>query len=398
MKILHTVEFYYPSVGGAQEVVRHLSERMVKMGHDVTIATTKLPDRSFKEYNGVKIVEFDVSGNKVNGFKGKDVKKYKDFLKNGKFDIVMNYAAQQWTVDLFFEVIDTVKARKVFVPCGYSALYDPNYKAYFDKLPGILKKYDSTVYLSNDYRDINFARDHKLDNIAVIPNGADEKEFNDGISDERKKFLTNKYGIGGFTIMTIGLYGEKGHLDTLRVFKRLPISKGTFISVGHTRPDEGNYRTFNEAAFSVNTRRKFLNKRVVMVDGNEREDIRDLLKMSDVFVFLSNIECSPLVLFESAAAGVPFLATTAGNSSEIAEWTGAGIIVKSHPAANGRVVADRKDALLKLSRLAHSPKLRRTLGQKGKKIWREKYTWDRLSKEYIALYEEVLRKNNNDSR
>jgi glycogen synthase len=85
MKILHTVEFYYPSVGGAQEVVRHLSERMVKMGHDVTIATTKLPDRSFKEYNGVKIVEFDVSGNKVNGFKGKDVKKYKDFLKNGKF-------------------------------------------------------------------------------------------------------------------------------------------------------------------------------------------------------------------------------------------------------------------------------------------------------------------------
>lgn len=390
LKILHTVEFYYPSIGGAQEVVRHLSERMVKAGHDVTVATTKLPERDFTIFKGVKIAEFDVSGNRVNGIKGADVQKYKDFLKKNKFDVVMNYAAQQWTVDLFFDVIDDVKAKKVFVPCGYSALYDPNYRSYFENLPKLLKKYDATVYLAEKYRDIDFARQHKLKNIFVIPNGADEKEFTKPISEQRRKFLTNKYGIGGFTIMTIGLYGEKGHLDTLRVFKRLPITKGTFISVGHTRPDEGNYNTFNEAAYSVNTRRKFLNKRVVLVDGNDREDIRDLLKMTDVFVFLSNIECSPLVLFESAAAGVPFLATSAGNSEEIARWTGAGTIVKSHPSQNSRVIADQKDTLIKLTRLAHSSKLRHKLGSTGRKSWEEKYTWERLSKEYISLYESLV--------
>jgi glycosyltransferase involved in cell wall biosynthesis len=203
-------------------------------------------------------------------------------------------------------------------------------------------------------------------------------------------FLRNKYGIGGFTIMTIGLYGEKGHLDTLRVFKRLPVSKATFISVGPTRPDDGNYKTFAEQASQVNSRRKFLGKRVVMVDGDAREDIRDLLKMSDVFVFLSNIECSPLVLFESAAAGVPFVATPAGNSAEIAEWTGAGVIVKAHPSHNSRVVADQKDSLIKLSRLAHSRKLRLELGRAGKKAWQEKYTWERLTKEYLTLYDEMV--------
>jgi hypothetical protein len=36
MKILHAVESYFPSVSGAPEVVRHLSERMVKAGHDET--------------------------------------------------------------------------------------------------------------------------------------------------------------------------------------------------------------------------------------------------------------------------------------------------------------------------------------------------------------------------
>ncbi len=393
MNILHAVEFYYPSVGGAQEVVRHLSERMVKMGHDVTVATTKLPNRDFKEYNGVKIVEFDISGNKVNGFKGKDVQKYKDYLTKNKFDVVMNYAAQQWTADLFFEVIDKVKAKKVFVPCGYSALYDPSYEDYFNKLPQILKKYDATVYLAEKYRDIDFAKQHELKNINIIPNGADENEFTEPLEHYRKEFLRNKYGIGGFTIMTIGLYGEKGHLDTLKVFKKLPISKGTFISVGHTRPLEHPYSEFAREAALVNNRRKFLGKRVVMVDGNEREDIRDLLKMTDVFVFLSNIECSPLVLFESAAAGVPFLATTAGNSEEIARWTGAGIIVKSNPSHNSRVIADQKDTLIKLTKLAHNRKLRQRLGAAGRKAWQERYTWDRLTKEYISLYESMLEKN-----
>lgn len=389
LRILHTVEFYYPSIGGAQEVVRHLSERMVEAGHDVTVATTRIESRKNSVHNGVKIVEFKIGGNSVNGIKGEN-KKYQEFLKNSDFDIIMNYAAQQWTVDLFFEVMDEVRAKKIFVPCGYSALYDPAYKSYFERLPEILRKYDATVYLSNDYRDVNFARQNNLDNIVIIPNGADEREFTEPISEERKLHLRNKYGIGGFTIMTIGLHGEKGHLDSLRVFKRLPVSKATFISVGSTRPEDGNYQEFSRQAARVNMGRKFLGKRVLMVDGDNREDIRDLLKMSDVFIFLSNIECSPLVLFEAAAAGVPFLATTAGNSNEIAEWTGSGVIVKSTPSHNSRVVADQKDTLLKLTKLAYNKDLRQKLGVKGKKSWQKKYTWKRLAQEYLSLYENVI--------
>ena len=49
----------------------------------------------------------------------------------------MNYAAQQWATDLFFDVIDHVDATKVLVPCGYSALYDPAYERYFAELPEI---------------------------------------------------------------------------------------------------------------------------------------------------------------------------------------------------------------------------------------------------------------------
>ena len=128
-------------------MVRHLSERMVKAGHDVTVATSRLPERESLMHNGVKIVEFAVSGNTVRGIKG-EKKKYQDFLRANKFDVVMNYAAQQWTVDAFNEIIDEISAVKVLVPCGYSALYDPAYGTYFEHMPDILNKYDVSVYLS----------------------------------------------------------------------------------------------------------------------------------------------------------------------------------------------------------------------------------------------------------
>ena len=70
MKILHTVEFYQPSIGGMQEVVRQLSERLAGLGHDVTVATTKLSSRKDLRINGIRIEEFEISANIVRGING----------------------------------------------------------------------------------------------------------------------------------------------------------------------------------------------------------------------------------------------------------------------------------------------------------------------------------------
>ena len=392
LKILHCVEFYYPSVGGAQEVVRHLSERMVKAGHDVTIATTKIPERKNLIHNGVKILEFKLSGNTVNGIKG-NKNPYVELLTSNKYDIIMTYAAQQWTTDIFLENIDSIKAKKIIVPCGYSALYDPNYKEYFDKLPELLKKTDAAIYLSNDYRDINFAREHKLTNSIIIPNGADENEFTDELTAERKTILRNKFGLGGLVIMSIGNYtGEKGHLELIDLFRKLPVSKATLVTAGTIKPHDGCYDEYERQAERINIGRKFIGKRVVMLDGADRETVRDILKLSDMFVFLSNIEASPLVIFEAAAAGTPFVATAAGNIEELAEWTKGGVVVKTYERPNGRVVADKKDALWQVTKLAHNRSKRLELGANGRKAWLNKYSWAKLTDEYLILYNSVIKK------
>jgi hypothetical protein len=45
--------------------------------------------------------------------------------------------------------------------CAYwfSGFYNPSHKTYFEQMKEWIKEYDANVFLSNDYRDINFARE-----------------------------------------------------------------------------------------------------------------------------------------------------------------------------------------------------------------------------------------------
>ncbi|MGT2429915.1 hypothetical protein ACU4HD_16405 [Cupriavidus basilensis] len=145
MRLLFCCEFYFPSVGGVQEVMRQLAERMVQRGHDVTVATTRLAERSFSEHNGVRIVEFGISGNAVRGIEG-EVERYREFVTGFDGDAILIKAAQQWTFDALWPVLDEIRARKVFIPCGFSGLYEPTYEQYFRDLPDILRRFDHLIF------------------------------------------------------------------------------------------------------------------------------------------------------------------------------------------------------------------------------------------------------------
>src|SRR3989344_6830523 len=174
MKILHAVEFYSPALGGMAEVVRQLSERLAAFGHDVTVATTTLPERKDKTINGVKIAEFNLAGNYSVGIHG-DAKSYERFLTDSNFDVVTNFAAQQWSTDIVLPILDRIPAKKVFVPTGFSGLHSPTYADYFEKMKLWMRGYDVNVFLSADYQDVIFARTNGIEKIRLIPNGAGEE-------------------------------------------------------------------------------------------------------------------------------------------------------------------------------------------------------------------------------
>jgi len=119
MRILHTSAFYHPRSGGAEEVVRQISERLAVRGHDVTVATTKLPERKSSFHHGVQIAEFPIHGvlgHSALGIRG-DAAAFSNFLQIGNWDVIMNYAAQTWPTDTIkVDIPDKLAGHRALLP------------------------------------------------------------------------------------------------------------------------------------------------------------------------------------------------------------------------------------------------------------------------------------------
>jgi glycosyltransferase involved in cell wall biosynthesis len=387
MRILHTVELYAPSVGGAQEVVKQVSERLVARGHDVTVATTRLTERTNAVHNGVKIAEFDVSGNAVRGIVG-EVERYRRFVRGGRFDVVMSYATQQWATDALLPIAGDLDAATVLAPCGFSALHDPAYAGFFAELPDQLAGWDRLVFHSSTYQDVAFARSHGLSNIEVIPNAADEREFGAGAAEraERRARFRRTHDIPDDEplLLTVGGHtGGKGHGLVLEALALLRGRRATLALVGNTPLGQGCLPTCRRGAQAVSAISRG-RRRALLLDP-ARDGVIDAYFAADLFVFGSRVECSPLVLFEAAAAGLPFISVPAGNAAEIARWTGAGSGIPGR-RKGGLVRGSPIRMAAEIARLLDDPQRLSAMGNAGRAAWRRDYSWDQVASRYEALY------------
>ena len=286
MRLLFTVEFYEPHKGGAEEVVKQLAERLVGFGHEVCVATTKIRERENKAINGVRVEEFAISGKAVRGISGQPSEKqrYQQFVC-GDWDIVLNYAAEQWSTDLCFEVLDKIKAKKVLIPCGYS-LKKPAYYFYYEKLPEYLKKYDALVYMSPDYQDKKFGDEHGVGGKAVIiPNGS--PAISSEVDIKRLLGIKTRH-----LILTVANhYRAKGHDFVIKAFKKMKRHDTTLLIVGNI-PSIGPKRLGHAVlgCYPFCLLADLFNGNIKLLQGNDRNLVVSAYKTADVFLFGSSFE------------------------------------------------------------------------------------------------------------
>lgn len=431
--MLFACELYHPSVGGVQEVMRQIAERLVEWGHHVTVATSFLPKRESRDVSGVQIREFHVSGNAASGIVG-EVDAYQRYVAAAEYDVLMIKAAQQWTFDALIPILARIKRPKVFVPCGFSGLYEPIFSEYFRQMPEALRLFDRLIFYANDYRDINFARANGLSNFEIIPNGASKREF---LTDADPAFR-RRHGIGAsdFVVLTVGSLNElKGHRELAEAFARTELSaeRAVLILNGNPPPRTSWHRAMRDfprrlagfyrsggpvrvikwllrpllvgvglgrllellgykptvRALVARINRMAPAKRAMLVDFQRSELVQAYLN-ANLFVFASRIEYSPLVLFEAAAAGLPFLSVPAGNAEEIAQWTGGGRICPAQRDERGYTRVD-PDVLAKhIQALAAHPDELKMMGEEGKRSWLARFTWEKIAGQYEALFERVV--------
>jgi glycosyltransferase involved in cell wall biosynthesis len=376
-------------MGGSGEVVREVSERLVARGHDVTVATSTLEERSSREHAGVSIVEFPISGNLAGGFRG-DTNGYLDFLRTANVDLMMNYALQQWTADLALLAAPELTYGKVMTTCGLSGLHMPAFDSYFRYLHFHLRHFDRLIFHSASYRDAEYAKKHGLDNTAVIPNAVRAEEF----AVPPPSGFRARHGIpeDAFLVLTVANYtGGKGQDELIEIIDQAHIGRTTVLLVGKNFIDPRPVEEVMAKPIARLLAHSGGDKTAICMQL-PRDEVVQAFFAADLFLFPSLIECSPLVLFETSAAGTPFISSDVGNAREIAEWTGCGLIAPGRMHETGHTFVDVPKAARMVEELFRDPDRRRAMAARGRKNVLEHYTWDKIVDQYEALYLDVVKR------
>jgi glycosyltransferase involved in cell wall biosynthesis len=354
-------------MGGSEQVIRQLSEELVRRGHDVTVATAFDARRDFGALNGVRIAQFKVSCSALGSARGEDSRKYQAFISSEYWDVMLNYAAQTWSSDLVFPLLSDLKFSKVFIPCGYSGLSNLKlrliYWRYFKRLPNHLAQYDIVVYHTATGRDKAFGDRYGVNHYRIIPNGVSEREFKESWIDFRRSYNIETK----FMLLSVGNHlWAKGHDVVLKAFESLERDDVTLVILGGNKTE--CYASCLASAIGSNGHIK-------TPVGIPRQHVISAFKQADVFVFGSRIEYAPLVLVEAMASGIPFVSTDVGNAREL---------------RGGFIIRTASEMAERVNNLLDDPSLCRDLGDQGKSEWNEKYRWEKIVDSYELLYRELV--------
>jgi glycosyltransferase involved in cell wall biosynthesis len=182
--------------------------------------------------------------------------------------------------------------------------------------------------------------------------------------------------------------GLKGHRLAIEAFRRARIGQAVLVIIGNTIGGRGCLPECKIRA--VWAKLSSLGRKHVLLINPPRPDVVAAYHAADLFVFGSNIECSPLVLFEAMASKTPFATVACGNAEEIVNWGHGGILLPTIQRGNGMVDAEPEAMARAIEDLILNPDQRRHLAEAGYRAWLERFTWQKIAGEYEHLYQSIL--------
>ena len=361
MRLVVTVERYAPAIGGAERVAQRVAEGLAARSHDVHVVTGATPGPD--EMGGVHIHRLPIAGNETRGIRGdgEAVVKTIDRLQP---DLVFNYAAQTWATDCCRALLERdVRPRMVLAPCGFSGLDKRRYASYFAKMPARLRRYDGLIMHSTVYQDWEFAARAGVEQMFVVPNGADPP-----VSEGS---LRTRIASGPIAVTVGSHVYTKGHRDFARATRLLARQRpltGVIVA-----PERHGLDSLRGCQLACQARAHMRGDGLLVLDGAAPGIVSDALATADLFLFTSRVECAPLVVLEAMAACTPWVSYDVGNVSELA----GGLVARDY--------AELLDRAKQILEGAHPE-----LGVQGHQAWNTSHRWESIVARYESVFETLL--------
>jgi glycosyltransferase involved in cell wall biosynthesis len=162
------------------------------------------------------------------------------------------------------------------------------------------------------------------------------------------------------------LIWAKGCQDLIAATKDIPCE---VVIVG-----DGNYS---------NNLRNIANGNCCFLGELSHEQVMKQLSASDIFVNPSYSEGLPTSVMEAAVVGLPIIATDVGGTKEIIEDGTTGMLYKP---------GDVEHLHFNINYLIQHPDIARVFGIGAKQSVITKFSWDKITEQYIELIQEVVKR------
>jgi glycosyltransferase involved in cell wall biosynthesis len=374
MKIAQVSATFPPYMAGTGNVCYNYSIGLSKLGHDVTVYTSKCSNNDYSYPDCFKI------------------KNYRPIIKLGNAPFIpqllkiRDYDLIHLHYPFFFggELIYLLKKLKneKYIITYHNDAISSDFRNIFFKIHAktfsdiIIKNASKVTVLSEDYSKYSklantFSR--KREDIIVLPNGVDIK-----------KFCPNNRYPENFSKNT-DLLLFVGALDNAHRFKGLEyllkacqVLKGENCKFSLLVVGDGELKGYYERL----AREYHILDYVQFLGRIESNLLPNIYSLADILVLPSTgVENFPLVVLEAMATGKPIILSELPGVRTIIENGKEGLFIKP---------ADFRDLADKLRYLLNNPSVRKKFGENGRIKVENNYSWEIIIQKLASIYKDVL--------
>ncbi len=380
MRILYIIDFFHPHVGGVPTFFKNLAENAKRMGHSVTVVTTHANGtRSPENYKGMRIYRFGRTREQFmvgatlflirnrEKFDIVHTSTYSAMVPSYAFSVMKNVPQvlsvhEVWTLN---EWMEFTKSKGMFYFLEERMLFSLPFDAYISP----------SAHTKHDIERMGVPSSK----IKVIPHGIDRSVFSPAAKRARRKvrrehLLDENEIVGCFVGKATVFKGVDYLLDALEgAMSKSGSLRFVFLL---SRLHESGYKKFIERVNGSDVLRRNI---VVVEASKDSKSVAELVAASDFLVMPSLTEGFGFAAAEAASMGIPVIATKDTSLTEVVEEGKHAMFVSPR---------DSKNIEKAILALTESKSLRSKLS-KGRRY----KTWPEVSREYVKVYQDVIRKH-----